>query len=152
MLKQTLFFAQPCKLSLKLKQLVIERDDLLQPVTRPIEDLSVVIIENQQVITTIPLLNELANNNVAVIFCDDHFMPSAQLMPLSGNATQQESHRYQSSWIICQKMAKNLNLCMPMSNRAIVIITKALQHGCIGMNYLASAFCGIETAILLMIY
>lgn len=95
MLKQTLFFSKPCKLSLRLKQLVIERDDLPQPVTRPIEDLSVVIIENQQVIVTIPLLNELADNNVAVIFCDSHFMPSMQLVPLEGNATQQESYKYQ---------------------------------------------------------
>jgi CRISPR-associated protein Cas1 len=95
MLKQTLFFSKPCKLSLRLKQLVIEREDLPQPVTRPIEDLSVVIIENQQVIVTIPLLNELADNNVAVIFCDSHFMPSIQLVPLEGNATQQESYKYQ---------------------------------------------------------
>lgn len=95
MLKQTLFFSKPCKLSLRLKQLVIEREDLPQPVTRPIEDLSVVIIENQQVIVTIPLLNELANNNVAVIFCDNHFMPSIQLMPLEANATQQEAYKYQ---------------------------------------------------------
>ena len=95
MLKQTLFFSNPCRLSLRLKQLVIERDDLPQPVTRPIEDLSVVIIENQQVIVTVPLLNELANNNVAVIFCDSKYMPSVQLMPLNANATQQESYKYQ---------------------------------------------------------
>ncbi|MBO7502303.1 MAG: type II CRISPR-associated endonuclease Cas1 [Paludibacteraceae bacterium] len=95
MLKQTLFFSKPCKLSLRLKQLVIEREDFPQPVTRPIEDLSVVIIENQQVIVTIPLLNELANNNVAVIFCDSHFMPSMQLVPLEANATQQESYKFQ---------------------------------------------------------
>jgi len=95
MLKQTLFFTKPCKLSLRLKQLVIEREDMPQPVTRPIEDLSVVIIENQQVIVTIPLLNELANNNVAVIFCNNHFMPSIQLMPLEANATQQEAYKYQ---------------------------------------------------------
>lgn len=95
MLKQTLFFSKPCKLSLRLKQLVIEREDLPQPVTRPIEDLSVVIIENQQVSITMPLLNELANNNVTVIICDGHFMPSIQMVPLEANATQQESYKFQ---------------------------------------------------------
>ena len=95
MLKQTLFFSKPCKLSLRLKQLVIEREDLPQPITRPIEDLSGIIIENQQVIVTIPLLNELANNNVAVIFCDNCFMPSMQLVPLEANSTQQEAYKYQ---------------------------------------------------------
>lgn len=95
MLKQTLFFSKPCKLSLHLKQLVIEREDLPKPVTRPIEDLSVVVIENQQIIFTIPLLNELANNNVAVIICDNHYMPSIQMMPLEANATQQEAYKCQ---------------------------------------------------------
>ncbi|MBO5619453.1 MAG: type II CRISPR-associated endonuclease Cas1 [Paludibacteraceae bacterium] len=95
MLKQTLFFSNPCKLSLQLKQLVIEREDLPQPITRPIEDLSVVIIENQQVVVTIPLLNELAKNNVSVIFCNSHYMPSIQLIPLDANSTQQESYKYQ---------------------------------------------------------
>ncbi len=97
MLKQTLFFSNPCKLSLKLRQLVIERDDLPQPITRPIEDLAVVVIENQQVSITLPLINELANNNVAVIICDNKYMPSVQLMPLNANATQQESYKYQLS-------------------------------------------------------
>lgn len=95
MLKQTLFFSKPCKLSLRLKQLVIEREDLPQLITRPIEDLSGVIIENQQIIVTIPLLNELANNNVAVVFCDSHFMPSMQLVPMEANSTQQEAYKYQ---------------------------------------------------------
>lgn len=97
MLKQTLFFSNPCKLSLKLRQLVIERDDLPQPITRPIEDLAVVVVENQQVSITLPLINELANNNVAVIICDNKYMPSVQLMPLNANATQQESYKYQLS-------------------------------------------------------
>ena len=97
MLKQTFFFSNPCRLSLKLRQLVIERDDLPQPITRPIEDLAVVVIENQQVSITLPLINELANNNVAVIICDNKYMPSVQLMPLNANATQQESYKYQLS-------------------------------------------------------
>ena len=97
MLKQTLFFSNPCRLSLKLKQLVIERDDLPKPITRPIEDLAVVVIENQQVLITIPLMNELAANNVAVIICDNKYMPAVQLMSLKANTTQQESYKYQLS-------------------------------------------------------
>ncbi len=97
MLKQTLFFSNPCKLSLKLKQLVIERDDLPKPVTRPIEDLGVVVIENQQVSITIPLINELATNNVAVIICDNKYMPAVQFMPLNANTTQQEAYKFQLS-------------------------------------------------------
>lgn len=45
--------------------------------------------------TTVPLLNALADNNVAVIFCDDHAMPKSMLVTLDGNATLQETYRYQ---------------------------------------------------------
>jgi len=44
---------------------------------------------------TVPLLNELADNNVAVIFCDKKMMPKTMLMTLDGNTTQQESYKYQ---------------------------------------------------------
>ena len=94
MLKQTLFFSKPSKLSLRLQQLVIERENE-QVVTRPIEDLSAVILENQQISITLPLLNELARNNVATIICDEHFMPAIMLAPLEANATQQEAYKYQ---------------------------------------------------------
>jgi CRISPR-associated protein Cas1 len=44
---------------------------------------------------SIPLLNELADNNVSVIFCDKKAMPKTMLMNLDGNSTQQESYKYQ---------------------------------------------------------
>jgi len=95
MIKQTLFFTNPVSLSLKLGQLVIKFKDIEETVTRPIEDIGVIVIENQQVHTTVPLLNALADNNTAVIFCDDRCMPKTMLMPLEANTTQQESYRYQ---------------------------------------------------------
>lgn len=95
MIKQTLFFTSPVSLSLKLNQLVIKFRDSDDVVTRPIEDIGVVVIENQMVKATVPLLNALANNNTAVIFCDSKCMPNTMLMPLESNTTQQESYRYQ---------------------------------------------------------
>lgn len=90
MLKQTLFFTQPCKLSLRMKQIVIERNDFDKPVTRPIEDVSVVVLENQQISFTIPLLNALADANVVVIMCNEKCMPNSLIMPLEANNTQHE--------------------------------------------------------------
>lgn len=95
MIKQTLFFTSPVSLSLKLNQLVIKFRDSEDVVTRPIEDIGVVVIENQMVQATVPLLNALAANNTAVIFCDSKCMPNTMLMPLDANNTQQESYRYQ---------------------------------------------------------
>lgn len=95
MIKQTLIFTSPVSLSLKDKQMVITFKDNKDTVTRPIEDVGFVVIENPMVSITVPLLNELADNNVAVIFCDKKMMPKTMLMTLDGNTIQQESYKYQ---------------------------------------------------------
>lgn len=95
MIKQTLTFQSPVSLSLRNKQLIIQLKDIDKEITRPIEDIGVIVVENPMVKMTIPLLNELADNNVAVIFCDDHSMPKSMLMTLEGNTTLQETYRYQ---------------------------------------------------------
>ncbi len=95
MIKQTLFFSSPVSLSLKYNQMIIQFKDTKEVVSRAIEDVGVVIVENQLVNLTIPLINALTENNVAVIFCDSKFMPNSMLMPLESNAVQQEVQRLQ---------------------------------------------------------
>lgn len=95
MIKQTLTFQNPASLLLRDKQLIIQLKDIDYEITRPIEDIGVIIIEKPMVKTTVPLLNALADNNVAVIFCDDHAIPKSMLVTLDGNATLQETYRYQ---------------------------------------------------------
>jgi len=95
MIKQTLMFNSPVYLSLKDRQLVITFKDNKDTVTRPIEDIGFVVIENPEVTISIPALNELADNNVSVVFCDKKKMPKTMLMTLEGNTTQQESYKYQ---------------------------------------------------------
>ncbi len=95
MIKQTLMFTTPVSLSLKDSQIVITFKDNGNTVTRPIEDIGFVIIENPQVSISVPLINELADNNVSVMFCDKKLMPHTMLMTLEGNTTQQESYKYQ---------------------------------------------------------
>ena len=56
--------------------------------TIPIEDIGYVVLEHQQTSITLPLLNALSDNNVAVIFCDENRMPNAMLMNLDSNKTQ----------------------------------------------------------------
>lgn len=88
-------FSSPVYLSLKDEQMVITFKDNKDTVTRPIEDIGFVVIENPQVNISVPLLNELADNNVSVVFCDKKQMPKTMLMTLEGNTTQQESYKYQ---------------------------------------------------------
>ena len=90
MIKQTLFFSTPVCLSLKNNQLVVSYWDSEDKVTRPIEDLGCIVLENQMISITLPLLNELVKNNVAVILCDNKQMPTAMLQCLDANSTQAE--------------------------------------------------------------
>lgn len=95
MIKQTLLFSTPKSLSLRYNQLVITSRETGDEITRPIEDVGVMIIEHPRVRMTVPLMNALADNNVSVVFCDERMMPKSMLMPLEGNATMQETCRCQ---------------------------------------------------------
>lgn len=106
MIKQTLFFSSPVRLSLKNALLVMSWKDIEETLTRPIEDIGCVILENQQISITLPLLNELVKNNVAVVVCDNKQMPTSMLMSLDANTTQAESHKYQLS--VSEPMKKQL--------------------------------------------
>ena len=95
MLKRTLFFTTPSRLSTKDKQLVIEskEDGAIHKV--PIEDIGYTVFENQQISFSIPLIQELMANNVAVIFCDAGHMPNSMLLNLDGHHLQNELFRFQ---------------------------------------------------------
>lgn len=95
MIKRTLYFSSPCRLSLKNRQLVIENHETGEKTTAPIEDIGIVLIENQSVSISIPAMNALTENNCAVVLCDSRHMPASMLLPLEGNSVQQESYRFQ---------------------------------------------------------
>jgi CRISPR-associated protein Cas1 len=96
MLKRALFFSTPFCLSLKNNQMIIHTKEMPEmQKSVPIEDIGFVILEHQQTNITLPLLNALSDNNVAVIFCGNDFMPNAMLMNLDSNKTQGESYRAQ---------------------------------------------------------
>lgn len=96
MIKRTLVFTTPAMLSLKNAQLVIAlKESPDEHRTVPIEDIGVVMIDNPMVSVTIPLLNELSDQNVAVIICDKRGMPNAMLQNLEKNNCQGEVLRNQ---------------------------------------------------------
>lgn len=96
MLKRALFFSTPFCLSLKDNQMVIHTKEAPdQKRTIPIEDIGYVILDHQQTSITLPLLNALSDNNVAVVLCGENRMPNAMLTNLDANTTQGESFRAQ---------------------------------------------------------
>lgn len=89
MLKRSLVFENPVILRLKDNQLVVSFKELPdEKRTIPIEDIGFVLINHPMVSISIPLLNELASNNIAVVFCDEKGLPQSMLLNFDSNLTQ----------------------------------------------------------------
>lgn len=107
MIKKTLYFGNPVYLSLKNAQLVIKLPEVVKndtlpesfkrmsEVTKPIEDIGVVVLDHKQITITSGVLEALLENNCAIITCDCKSMPVGLMLPLCGNTTQNERFRNQ---------------------------------------------------------
>ena len=118
MIKKTLYFGNPAYLSLRDAQLVIKIPEILKSgclpesfkqateVTKPIEDIGVIVLDNRQITVTAGLMDALVENNCAVITCDSKSMPTALLLPLCCNTTQNE--RFRNQLTASQPLVKQL--------------------------------------------
>ena len=134
MIKKALYFGNPAYLSLRNAQLVIKLPgvekaeslpDMMKAqaeVTKPIEDLGVVVLDNKQVTITSGLLDALLENNCAVITCDSKSMPIGLMLPLYGNTTQNERFRQQlDASLPLKKQLWQQTIQMKINNQASVL-------------------------------
>lgn len=96
MLKQTLYFGNPAKLSVRLNQLVITRpgdnaDNVT--ITRPIEDIGILIIDNPQITMTSSVPQTLMRYGACLIVCDSRHIPSGLMLNMEGHSLQSERFR-----------------------------------------------------------
>lgn len=56
----------------------------------PIEDIATLLLANQQISLTAPLLSKLSSADVALIVCDEKYMPCGILLPLSQHSRSSE--------------------------------------------------------------
>ena len=77
-------------MTMKNRQLVIENKETREESSVPIEDVGFVIIENNQTYISIPLINALAENNAAVVFCNEKHLPFSMNLPLECNSVQNQ--------------------------------------------------------------
>ena len=100
MIKRTLCIETPCHLRCNNNQLVVsyshvkgleDREDK----TVPIEDIGMLVLEHQQITISHYLLDQLLNNNVSVVTCNNTHHPSGLFLPLEGNTLQSERFRAQ---------------------------------------------------------
>ncbi|MBR3982312.1 MAG: type II CRISPR-associated endonuclease Cas1 [Bacteroidaceae bacterium] len=145
MIKKTLYFGNPAYLSLKNAQLVIklpevEKNDTLPEsfkvqtqVTKPIEDIGVVVLDNQRITITTGAMEALLANNCAIITCDQRSMPVGLILPLSGNTTQSERFRDQiDASLPLKKQLWQQTIQAKISNQASVLATcRKAEVGCL---------------------
>lgn len=117
MIKKTLYFGNPTYISTSLGQLVIELPEITKAnmhpslqqkgvITRPIEDIGVLVLDHPQITITHGALHKLLENSCAVVTCNENHMPFGLCLPLYGNTLQSERHRCQL--LSSEPLRKNL--------------------------------------------
>lgn len=141
MIKKTLYFGTPVYLSLKNAQMVIKLPEVEKTsslpeafkqqskVTKPIEDLGVVVLDHKQITVTSGLLESLLENNCAVITCDSKSMPVGLMLPLYGNTTQNERFRRQLDVSLpLKKQLWQQTIKSKIDNQASVLSSCAMEE------------------------
>lgn len=134
MIKKTLYFGNPVYLSLRNGQLVIKLPEIIKnntlpegfkqtsEVTKPIEDIGVVVLDHKQITITSGALEVLLENNCAVLTCDSKSMPVGLLLPLCGNTTQNERFRQQlDASLPLKKQLWQQTVKAKIENQAVVL-------------------------------
>lgn len=134
MIKKTLYFGNPVYLSLRNAQLVIKLPEVVtneslpenfkqqSEITKPVEDIGVVVLDNKQITITSGILEALLENNCAVITCDSKSMPVGLMLPLYGNTTQNERFRHQlAASVPLNKQLWQQTMKMKIDNQASVL-------------------------------
>lgn len=134
MIKKTLYFENPAYLSLRNAQLVIKLPDVenatvlpealkkQSEITKPIEDIGIVVLDNKQITITSGVLEALLENNCSVITCDSKSMPTGLMLPLYGNTTQNERFREQlNSSLPLKKQLWQQTIQSKINNQASVL-------------------------------
>lgn len=114
--------AKPNHLSTKNEQIVLTNKESSQQIVRPIMDLGVLILEDSQVTITLALIQKLAKENVAVIFCDEKHLPASMLFHLDTHYIQNERFRYQlAASVALKKQLWQQTIKMKITNQALLL-------------------------------
>ena len=92
---RTVVVNRNCKKKKKNDYLVI-RSEELQMIH--LSEIDTIIVENGMVSITSYLINELAQNKIKIIFCDEKHNPSCEMMPYYGSFNTSKKVTIQSKW------------------------------------------------------
>lgn len=130
MLKRTLFFTNPAYISTRNAQLLVQNKEDQTERSVPIEDIGFVVLENPQITITMPALQKLNANNVAVVCCDEKHHPSAMLLNLDSHHLQGELFRQQiDATVPLKKQLWKQTIEQKIKNQAAVLKSLNKQSG-----------------------
>lgn len=99
MVKQTLYFGNPSRLSVENRQLKIQLSSSLpdgsDTIYRSIEDIGVIVIDSPQISITSSVISELIKAGAVIISCDSKHLPAGLMFNMAANSMQTEHYRYQ---------------------------------------------------------
>ena len=129
---RTVVINKNCKLSYKNDYLII-RSETLQMIH--LSEINLIIIENGMVSITSYLINELINNKIKLIFCDEKHNPAGEVMPYYGSFNTSKKILKQTQWkeerkeLVWQQIIKNKihNQAMILKNLKIENYEKLLE-------------------------
>lgn len=113
------------KISFSLGSIVLKRDE--EELRIPIEDIDTIVIDNMRTAITPATLNQLCDNHVNVLLCNEKHNPNVTFLPISGYYRQCKRVEEQLSWDKQRKdvLWKNI-VCAKIRNQSVV----CSQVGC----------------------
>lgn len=94
---KTIIISNPCKLSSKDNNLILQRKDQ-EDVRIPINDLASMVIETAQCTLTSSLLAKLSSESVAVYVCDETHTPNGLMIPFGTHSRHSKTVKHQVAW------------------------------------------------------
>lgn len=122
MIKRTITISSPSHLSVMRGQLMIHNKPRDETTTLPLEDIGFLLLENDQITLTLPLLQRCIEENIAVIICDQCHLPAGSLIPLEGHGLTGKRVRAQTE--VSKPLKKQLwrqIIVAKISNQATVV-------------------------------
>src|SRR5690625_7506090 len=94
---RTVILTQDAKVSLRLNHLVVKNEKIT---TISLDEISVLIIENPNIVMTGHLLNALSQYKITTILCNEEHLPYSQLNLIYGNFMKASIIKKQIAWPI----------------------------------------------------
>lgn len=89
MVSRTYYIESPGRLSSHLGQLIVDQkgpDGISIKTSRPLDDAGMILLDHQQILVSMPLLQNCLEKNVLIVVCDQKHLPSGLLIPFSAHS------------------------------------------------------------------